>query len=386
MGKAQETSIEKYFDKLEDPRSEINRQHKLVDIMVIAICAVICGADDYPSIAEFGEAKEEWLSEILELPAGIPSSDTFWRVFRILDAEAFAECFCDWMKAVCELSDGEIIAIDGKQLRRSHDKSGGKNAIYMVSAWATANQVVLGQWKVDEKSNEITAIPELLRLLDIKGTVVTTDAMGAQTAIAQLIVENEADYLLSLKGNQGNLHEDVDFLFTDLEESHFEAFDHEYAKTVDKGHGRLETREAWTISDPNIIQHLRNSEKWPKLTTIMMVQAQRTLVCGNTKKKDKPDRRFYLASYKASAETMLNDSRSHWGVENGLHWTLDIAFREDDSRLRKDNSAQNFAVLRHIALNLLKQESSLKLGIKNKRLKAGWDNRYLLKVLSGLFF
>lgn len=386
MEKPQETSIEKYFGKLEDPRSEINRQHKLIDILSIAICAVICGADDYPSIAEFGEAKKEWLSERLELPAGIPSSDTFWRVFRILDAEVFSACFCEWMKAVCELTRGEVIAIDGKQLRRSHDKPGGKSAIYMVSAWATANKVVLGQWKVDDKSNEITAIPELLRLLDIQGAVVTIDAMGAQTEIAQRIVANEADYLLSLKGNQGNLHEDVAFLFEDLAESHFEAFAHEYAKTVDKAHGRLETREVWTISDPDLIQHLRNAEKWPKLTTIMMVQAQRTLVCGDTKQNDKPDKRFYIASYKAPAETMLNDARSHWGVENGLHWTLDIAFREDNSRLRKDNSAQNFAVLRQIALNLLKQESTLKLGIHNKRLKAGWDNHYLLKVLSGLFF
>lgn len=385
MEKPQERNLEKYFGNLEDPRSEINRQHKLIDIIFIAICAVICGADDYPSIAAFGEAKEEWLSGVLELPAGIPSSDTFWRVFRLLDAEAFAACFCAWMKAVCALTSGEVIAIDGKQLRRSHDKTVGKSAIYMVSAWATANKVVLGPWKVNEKSNEITAIPELLRLLDIEGAVVTIDAMGAQTEIAQLIVDNDADYLLSLKGNQENLHEDVAFLFADLEESHFEAFEHEYAKTVDKGHGRIETREAWTISDPNLMKQLHNSEKWPELTTIMMVQAQRTLICGDTTQKDKPDRRFYIASYKASAETMLNDSRSHWGVENGLHWSLDIAFREDDSRLRKDHSAQNFAALRHIALNLLKKESTLKIGIKNKRLKAGWDNNYLFKVLSGLF-
>jgi len=385
MEQPQITSIEKHFGSIEDPRSETNRRHNLTDIMVIAICAVICGADDNAAIEEFGNSKKEEFENILELPYGIPSHDTFWRVFRLLDAEAFAECFCGWMREICELSDGEVIAIDGKKLRRSHDKTLGKSAIHMVSAWATANKVVLGQWKVDEKSNEITAIPELLRLLDIQGAVVTIDAMGAQTEIAQLIVESEADYLLSLKGNQGNLHKDVTFLFDDLEESQFTAFEYDYAKTVEKGHGRIETREAWTISDPDIIKHLRNSEKWSELTTIMMVKAQRILICGDTKKKDKPDRRFYIASYKKDARTLLNDSRSHWQIENGLHWTLDIAFREDESRLRKGNAAQNFAILRHIALNLLKKEKTLKVGVKNKRLKAGWDNRYLLKVLSGLF-
>lgn len=385
MEKPRITNIEKHFSKLEDPRSETNRQHKLIDIIVIAICGVICGADDYPAIEEFGKAKKEWLESILELPNGIPSHDTFWRLFRQLDAEVFSECFCEWMRAICELSDGEVVAIDGKKLRRSHDKTLGKDGIYMVSAWASANKVVLGQQKVDEKSNEITAIPELLRLLDIQGAVVTIDAMGAQTEIAQLIIDNEADYLLSLKGNQGNLHEDVTFLFEDLVESNFTVFEHDYAKTVDKGHGRIEIREAWTISDPDIIKHLRNSEKWPKLTTIIMVQAQRILLCGSTKKKGETDRRFYIASYESSASTLLSDSRSHWGVENALHWTLDIAFREDESRLRKGHSAQNFAALRHIALNLLQKESTLKVGVKNKRLKAGWDNQYLLKVLSGLF-
>lgn len=385
MEKTPTSSIEQHFSALEDPRSAINRQHNLIDIIVIAICAVICGADDWPAVEKFAKAKEEWLRSILELPNGIPSHDTFWRVFGLLDAEAFAESFSRWMSAVCQVTDGEVVAIDGKQLRRSHDKTLGREAIYMVSAWASQNKVVLGQWKVDEKSNEITAIPELLRLLDIKGALVTLDAMGAQTEIAQLIIDNEADYLLSLKGNQGNLHEDVAFLFEDLEKSHFTAFDHDYAKTTDKGHGRLETREAWTISDPDIIKHLRNAEKWAGLSTIMMVQAQRTLLCGDTQKKDKPDRRYYISSAEGNAFTLLNASRTHWHVENRLHWILDIAFREDESRLRKGHSAQNFATLRHIALNLLKKEPSLNVGIKNKRLTAGWDHQYLLKVLSGLF-
>lgn len=386
MAQSPTTSIAEHFGSLEDPRSPINRRHNLIDIIVIAICAVICGADDWPAVEEFAKAKQGWLESILELPNGIPSHDTFWRVFRLLDAEAFADCFSTWMGAVCQITNGEVVAIDGKQLRRSHDKTMGKGAIYMVSAWACLNKVVLGQWKVDEKSNEITAIPELLRLLDIHGALVTIDAMGAQTEIAQLIVDHEADYLLSLKGNQGNLHEDVAFLFDDLAESNFTAFEHTYAKTTDKGHGRIETREAWIISDPDIIKHLRNAEKWPELTTIMMVQARRTLVCGETKKRDKLDKRFYISSRHDDARTLLDASRTHWHVENKLHWSLDIAFREDESRLRKGNSAQNFAALRHIALNLLKRESSLKVGIKTKRLRAGWDSTYLLKVLSGLFF
>lgn len=386
MEKPEIASIEKHFGSIEEPRSPINRRHNLIDIIVIAICAVICGADDWEGVEKFGKAKKEWLESILELPNGIPSHDTFWRVFGLLDGEVFAECFSKWMSAVCQVTNGEVVAIDGKQLRRSHDKTVGKGAIYMVSAWASLNKVVLGQWKVDEKSNEITAIPELLRLLEIKGALVTIDAMGAQTEIAQLIIDNEADYLLSLKGNQGNLHADVALLFEDLEESDFTAFDHDYAKTTDKGHGRLETREAWTISAPDIIQNLRNSEQWPELSTVMMVQAQRTLICGDSQQKDNPDRRYYLSSSESDARSLLNASRTHWHVENRLHWTLDIAFREDESRLRKGHSAQNFAALRHIALNLLKKETSLNVGIKNKRLTAGWDHHYLLTVLSGLFF
>ena len=339
--------------------------------------------EDVKDMPIFGLAKQEWLKTFLELPGGIPGYDTFRRVFSAIDSHHFLHCFVEWVQGICPTLEGETVAIDGKALRRALNE--GDSIPYIVNAWASEYGLVLGQVKVDDKSNEITAIPELLRLLNIKGCLVTIDAMGTQTEIAQLIVDNEADYLLALKGNQGNLHEDVALLFDDLEESNFSAFEHEHAKTIEKGHGRIETRQAWTISDPEIIKHLRNSDKWPNLTSVVMVQAERTLLCGDTKTQDKPDKRFYLCSRNDNALLCLNNTRKHWQVENALHWSLDLAFREDESRLRKGNSAQNFSILRHIALNLLQQDTSLKVGIHNKRLRAGWDRNYLLHVLSGLF-
>lgn len=372
-------TIETYFSDLSDPRIERTKRHKLLDIMVIAICAVICGGDDYVAMADFGQAKEAWLGQYLELPKGIPSHDTFWRVFRALDPEEFQRCFVSWMSAVSALTGGEIVAIDGKQLRRSHDKGDGKAAIHMVSAWASANRLVLGQVKVDEKSNEITAIPQLLRCLELTGCLVTIDAMGCQTEIAKLIRERGADYLLALKGNQSNLHEDVILLFDDLAESNFTAYTYDYHKTVDKGHGRIEVRHCWTISDPTLSRCLRGADRWTELTTLVKVQAERYI--GD---KHELDTRYYIGSATTRADEALAATRTHWQVENSLHWVLDIAFREDESRLHKGYGAQNFAILRHIALNALKQESSAKLGIKNKRLRAGWDESYLLSVLSSI--
>lgn len=375
------STIATNFAELKDPRVVGRSDHKLIDILVIGICTVICGGDDYPAMEEFGKAKEQWFGTFLELPAGIPSHDTFWRVFSALDPEQFQACFLAWMNAISKTSSGEIIALDGKQLRRSHDKSEEKAAIHMVSAWATQNRLVLGQVKVDEKSNEITAIPELLRRLDITGCLITIDAMGCQVDIADLIIEQGGDYLFSLKGNQSNLHEDVILLFDDLEESDYSAYTHDYTKTVDKGHGRIEVRHCWTISDPQIISCLRGASRFRDLHAVVRVRAERYI--GD---EHSVEDRYFIGSSTTRAVDALQAARTHWQVENSLHWVLDIAFREDESRIRKGYGAQNFAILRHIALNALKQETSATVGIKNKRLKAGWDERYLSKVLGHLSF
>lgn len=372
-------AIESYFSELTDPRVVGRSRHKLIDIMVIGICTVICGGDDYEAMEAFGKAKERWFRTFLELPSGIPSHDTFWRVFSALDPEQFQACFLSWMSAISTQTEGEIVALDGKQLRRSHDKNSGKSSIHMVSAWATSNRLVLGQVKVDEKSNEITAIPELLRRLDISGCLITIDAMGCQVDIADLIIENGGDYLFSLKGNQSNLHEDVILLFDDLEESGFTAFAYDHSKTIDKGHGRIEIRHCWTISDPELLRFLRGASRFRDIQTVVRVRSERR-IDGVSSIED----RHFIGSATTKASQALLASRTHWQIENALHWVLDIAFREDESRIRKGHGAQNFALLRHIALNALKRETSAKLGIKNKRLKAGWDENYLLNVLGQL--
>ena len=268
-------NIQKYFSDLEEPRSSINRKHPLLSIIGLTICAIICGANDWVAVELYGKAKFKWLSTFLDLPNGIPSHDTIGRVFRLLDAEQFSDCFIKWIPTIAELTEQEIVAIDGKQLRRSHHKLLGKGAIHMVSAWATANRVVLGQEKVDEKSNEISAIPKLLQVLTIKGCIVTIDAMGCQTEIAQTIVEQEADYVLALKKNQGNLYEDVELLFDDLEESSFTAYEYDEYQSVEKGHGRVEVRKAWSISGSGVIPFLRGAENWKKLQLVIKVEAER---------------------------------------------------------------------------------------------------------------
>lgn len=371
-------TIEQHFGDLTDPRIDRTKLHKLMDILVIAICAVIAGADNWEDVEEFGKARLAWFQTFLELPNGIPSHDTFTRVFARLDPEQFQAGFLSWMSAASQVIGGQVIAIDGKVLRRSHDKGIGKAAIDMVSAWATANRLVLGQMKVDEKSNEITAIPQLLEVLEVASCIVTIDAMGCQTELAAKIIEREAEYVLSLKENQGQLYEDVKRLFVDLEDSQYQAYAFDYEKTVNKDHGRIEIRECWTISDPEILRHLRGFANWKNLATASRIRAQRWI--GEEKSSED---RYHIASI-AGAKRVLWAVRSHWGIENELHWTLDLAFDEDRCRVRKDHGPENFALLRHIALNLLKQEKTCKRGIKGKRLLAGWKQDYLLKVLAGL--
>jgi predicted transposase YbfD/YdcC len=369
-------TIVEYFSELEDPRRH-NRRHKLLDIVVIAICGVICGAEGWEDIELFGEAKEEWLREFLELPHGIPSDDTYRRVFAALDVEKFQNCFMDWIEAVEGLTKGQVVAADGKTLRRSHDRAAGKKALQMVSAWASANGLVLGQRKVDGESNEITAVPELLDTLEIAGCIVTLDAIHCQTDTAQTIVENGADYVLPVKENQPRLLEALQRLFDDPEEMRWVECDHH--KAVNKGHGRLETRECWSTSDPDYLNYIATLAEWQDLRSIAMIQAERQR--GEEKTVS---RRYFISSLASDAEKLLHAVRTHWGIENEVHWVLDMVFREDDSRIRKGNGTENFAVLRHIALNLLKRETSAKRrSLKGKRKKAAWDEAYLLKILAG---
>jgi predicted transposase YbfD/YdcC len=370
-------AIEEHFSKVSDPRKDRTRDHKLIDIIAIAICAVICGAEGWVDIELYGKSKQHWLSTFLELPNGIPSHDTFGRVFSLIDAQQFQLAFYEWVFAVNEILSGQVINIDGKCLRGSGDKHLGKRALYMVSAWAEANELVLGQRKVDEKSNEITAIPELLKMLAISGCIVTIDGMGTQTNIAKTIVEAQADYVLSVKENQGHLYEDISVLFGVDQAQNFKYASFEYEKTTNKGHGRIEVRECWSTSNPEYLNLIRNVQNWTGLKSIAMVVCTRIIDHKETKHV-----RFYISSLPSHAKRILEAVRKHWSIENDLHWVLDVALNEDHCRVRKDQAPENFAVLRHIALNLLKQEKTAKGGIHARQLQAGWKEDYLLKVLA----
>jgi len=367
-------AIVAHFSDLEDPRDD-NKRHQLPDIVIIAICAAICGADNWEDVELFGNAKHSWFQGFLPLPHGIPSHDTFRRVFALLDPEQFQARFVEWMQAVEELTEGQIVAVDGKTLRRSHDRAAGQEAIQMVSVWASENGLVLGQMKVDEQSNEITAIPQLLDRLEVAGCIVTIDAIGCQTKIAGKIIEKQADYVLPVKDNQPRLHETLRGLFDDPVE--MRRVPCSYHKTIDKGHGRVEIRECWATSEPEYLRHIASWTDWPGLHSVAMIQAER-----RTGEQGTVERRYFISSLPGEAKQLLRAVRGHWGIENQLHWVLDIAFREDDCRLRKGNGAQNFAVLRHVALNLLRREKTARVSIHSKRLKAGWDHDYLLKVLT----
>ena len=376
MNKEPISNLEVHFSKVTDPRGP-NIEHLFFDIIAIAILGTICGADGWVEIEQFGYQKLKWLSQYLHLPNGIPSHDTFGRVFSQIDPEEFQTSFMEWVKAVHQIAQGQVIGIDGKQMRGSHDHRKGKRAIYMVSAWAEQNHLVLGQRKVAEKSNEITAIPELLRLLEIKGCIVTIDAIGTQAKIATQIIKDEGDYLLAVKQNQGKLFRDLEMLFSYDQQQGFHDAPYDYAKEVTKGHGRIDVRECWTTSNPEYLASVGQAKKWTGLQSLVMIIRRRIMDDEETVKT-----RFYISSLDANADRILKATRQHWGIENGLHWVLDIAFNEDRSRVRKDHAPANLAVLRHVAVNLLKQETSAKGGIKAKRLQAGWNEDYLLKVLS----
>jgi predicted transposase YbfD/YdcC len=369
-----DASLLSHFSALEDPRRAETIEHQLLDILAIAICAVICGAESWTDIEEYGKAKQVWLETFLGLPNGIPSHDTFARVFARLDPEQMQRCFLSWVTAISQLSCGEVIAIDGKELRHSYDTAAGKGAIAMVSAWASVNRLVLAQRQVDEKSNEITAIPQLLSVLALAGCIVTIDAMGCQKEIAQRIVEQNAHYVLALKANQPSLFEDVQWLFEQAMATQFEQVAHEFHQTIEQGHGRVEIRRCWTLTE---LDYLVQKPEWRGLTSIAMIEAQRRI-----NGKVERETRYYISSLSGNAAQIAGAVRSHWSIENSLHWVLDVSFNEDACRIRKDHAPQNFSLLRQIALNLLTQEKTAKVGIKAKRKKAGWDDAYLAMVLA----
>lgn len=368
-------SLSHCFASLTDPRIERHKQHQLIDILTIAICAIISGADNWVEIEEFGKAKIEWLRGFVELPNGIPSHDTFGNVFARLCPKQFQECFLTWVRAVFEVTQGQVIAIDGKCVRRSHDRGRGKAAIHMVSAWACDNRLVLGQVKTDEKSNEITAIPQLLRVLELKGCIVTIDAMGCQTAIASQIVAQGGEYVLALKGNQSSLHDDVRTFFADPELAKDPDLTIHTHETTDGDHGRVEIRRYRCTSD---LDWLEQRDRWAGLRSICAVESERHI--GDEIHREV---RHFIGAIPDDPKLWAYATRGHWGIENDLHWRLDVVFREDESRVRKGHADENLAVVRHIALNLLTQERSNKRGTQTKRRRAGWDDAYRLKVLAG---
>ena len=364
--------VDEFLAFVEDPRVERTRRHPLETILVIALMAVICGADGFVAIERFAIAKEGWLAGFLDMSGGVPSHDTIGRVFAALNPKSLGEAFRKWTLSLAAATDEKLVAIDGKTLRRSFQKAGDNAFVHMVSAWSQANRVVLGQVKTEDKSNEISAIPTLLDLIEVKGALVTIDAAGTQTSIAAKIVEKGGDYFLAVKGNQGKLHDAVveHFLGTEREETRVG-----YWESADKkpSHGREERRRAWVSCD---VDEIQPAERWAGLKTLVRVESTRIV-----KDEETIENRFYISSRVLSANEALDASRGHWSIENELHWVLDVAFREDDCRVRAGNAAENFSMVRQLALSMLKQRTEAKCGIQGRRLMAGWNDQFLLRTL-----
>lgn len=374
MPKLSSTRIGNYFADLTDPRRR-KVTYPLINIVVITVCAVICGADDFVAIAKFGRTKRDWFARLLDLKTGIPSHDRFNAILAAIKPAEFEKCLLSWITALHEITDGQVVAIDGKTLRRSFDKASGKSPIHMISAWATANHIGLGQVVTDQKSNEITAIPKLLEMLELSGCLVTIDAMGCQTKIAQSIIDAGADYVLAVKGNQPTLHQGIADFFDDQLEDDFAGVKVRRRQTEEKGHGREEIRHYFICAVPD---DLPDRVRWPGLKAI-------GIAINHTVREGKECYavRYYILSRYLSGKRFAGAVRDHWGIENSLHWQLDVTFGEDQCRVRKDHADANLSILRRTALTLLKNETTQKLGIKNKRLTAGWDDTYLDKVLLG---
>jgi predicted transposase YbfD/YdcC len=362
-----------HFDTLEDPRLDRCKRHPLGDILFLAVCAMLCGANDFVAMEKFGHAKRAWLERFLELPNGIPSHDTIGRVFALLDAERFIRCFVSWVQTFHEVADGQVVGVDGKTARASLDRAKGQNPLHVVSAWATANRVVLGEVMVDEKSNEITAVPKLLEMLELHGAIVTIDAMGCQKEIAAAVRERGADYVLTVKGNQEHLEEDIVAYFAALDAGAKRGRRRSRSTQRSQGHGRVETR--WCDAVP-VPATLRHRDEWQDLRSICRVT--RAWAEGG---QEKSEVRYFISSLPADAKVLGKAILSHWGIENGLHWVLDMYFAEDKSRARTEHAAANLAVLRRWVVTLLRQDKTLKDGIEKKRLQAGWNETILERLL-----
>ena len=368
------TTLSEIFKKFKDPRMARAQRHPLINIITMAICAVICGADNFVTMAEFARSKKQWFESFLDMPNGVPSHDTFNDVINRLDQAAFVKCFTQWIKQLA-INDENIIALDGKVLRRTLGKTNGSKAVWLVNAWSVANNMCFGQIQVSDKSNEITAIPKLLEILDIKGATITIDAMGCQTEVAEKVLEQGGDFLLALKGNQGEFHQDVSLYLDGLiDKPSKKSFD--YFEDTHGDHGRIEVRKTWLTNEIDWL--IKRHPRWNTVKGIAVVESTR--IIGS---EQSIERRYYITSHiNKKAEFINNGIRAHWHVENKLHWQLDVSFNEDQCRLRSGNAAANFSFLNKIALNLLKNEKSAKIGIKSKRLKAGWDEKYMMKVLT----